>query len=107
MPRKKPPIRQERSRKRYPFVERAYADCGCAGHLAEWAKDKTQIVLQIVCRNATARGFEVLPRRWIVERTVAWVMKSRGIARDHEQLTKVAETPIIISADATLVRRWP
>ena len=82
----------KRSRKRYPFVQRAYADGGYAGRLVTWAKDKTHIVLEIVRRNATAKGFEVLPRRWIVERTFAWIMKNRRFARDDEQLTAVAET---------------
>jgi transposase len=96
----------KRSRARYPFVQRAYADGGYAGRLVAWAKDKTHIVLEIVRRNATAKGFEVLPRRWIVERTFAWIMKNRRFARDYEQLTEVAETLIVIAACATLVRRW-
>ena len=69
-----------RSRKRYPFVQRAYADGGYAGRLVEWAKTKTHIVLEIVRRNATAKGFEVLPRRWVVERTFAWIIKNRRFA---------------------------
>jgi len=97
----------KRSRARYPFVQRAYADGGYAGRLVAWAKDKTNIVLEIVRRNATAEGFEVLPRRWVVERTFAWIMKNRRFARDYEQLTEVAETLIVIAACATLVRRWP
>ena len=71
----------KRSRKRHPFVQRGYADGGYAGRLFTWAKDKTPTVLEIVRRNATAKGFEVLPRRWIVERTFAWIMKNRRFAR--------------------------
>ena len=97
----------KRSRARYPFVQRAYADGGYAGRLVEWAKDETHILLEIIRRNATAKGFEVLPRRWVVERTFAWIMKNRRFARDDEQLTTVAETLIIIASCATLVRRWP
>ena len=47
----------------------------------------------------------MLPRRWIVERTFAWIMKNRRFACDYEQLTAVAETLIIIAACATLVGR--
>ena len=115
----------KRSRARYPFVQRAYADGGYAGRLVAWAKDKTNIVLEIIRRPATAKGeasqrlrqakpvgvarggFKVLPRRWVVERTFAWIMKNRRFARDYEQLTSVAETLIVIAACATLVRRWP
>ena len=46
----------------------------------------------------------MLPRRWIVERTFAWIMKNRRVARDYEQLTAVAETLIIIAACATQTR---
>jgi len=46
----------------------------------EWAADKTHITL------------EVLPRRWVVERTFAWILKNRRLVRDYEQITAVAET---------------
>ena len=52
-------------------------------------------------------GFEVLRRRWVVERTFAWIVKNRRFVRDYEQLTAVAETLIIVAATATLIRRWP
>ena len=55
------------SRARYPFVERAYADGGYAGRLVRWAREKAHIVVEIVKRNPTAKGFEVLRRRWVVE----------------------------------------
>ena len=70
-------------------------------------RTKTHIVLQIARHNATSKGFEVLPRPWIVERTCAWIIKNRRFARDNEQLTAVAKTLIIIAACATLVKRWP
>ena len=97
----------KRSRARYPFVEHAFADGGYAGRLIDWTRQKTHITLQIVRRNASTKGFEVLPRRWVVERTFAWIIKNRRFVRDYEQLTPVAETLIIIAAAATLIRRWP
>jgi len=42
----------------------------------------------------------------VVERTFAWIFKNRRFARDYEQLTPVAETLIVITASATLIRRW-
>ena len=48
----------------------------------------------------------MLRRRWVVERTFAWILKNRRFVRDYEQLTAVAETLIIIAATATLIRRW-
>jgi transposase len=51
--------------------------------------------------------FVVIRRRWVVERTFAWIMKCRRLARDYEQLASITETLITIAAAATLVRRWP
>jgi transposase len=53
------------------------------------------------------KGFVVIRRRWVVERTFAWIMKCRRLARDCEQLASVVETLITIATTATLLRRWP
>jgi transposase len=95
------------SRARYPFVEHTFADGGYAGRLVRWAKEKAHIVVEIVKRDPATKGFEVLRRRWVVERTFAWIIKNRRLTRDYEQLTTVAETLITIAATATLIRRWP
>jgi len=92
----------KRSRRRFPFVERVFADGGYAGKLVGWAKDKTHVVLEIVRRMPWMKGFVVIRRRWVVERTFAWIMKCRRLVRDYEQLTRVPE-----AATVTLVRRWP
>jgi len=97
----------KRSRARFPFVEHVFADGGYAGRLVEWAKDRAHIVLEIVRRMPHAKGFVVIRRRWVVERTFAWIMKCRRLVRDYEQLTEVAEILITIAATATLIRRWP
>ena len=96
----------KRSRARFPFVERVYADGGYAGRLVAWAEERTHLVLEIVKRSADQTGFAVIRRRWIVERTFAWIVKNRRFVRDYEQLTAVAETLITIAATATLIRRW-
>lgn len=77
-----------------------------AGRLVHWAASKIHIALEIIRRGADTKGFEVLPRRWVVERTFAWIFKKRCLVRDYEQLTKVAVTLIAIAASATLLRRW-
>ena len=88
-------------------MEHAFADGGYAGRLIDWTRQNTHITLQIVRRSASANGFAVLPRRWVVERSFAWIIKNRRFVRDYEQLTSVAETLIVIAATATLIRRWP
>ena len=89
-----------------PPAHAAFADGGYGGQLVRWAKDKAHIVVEVVKRSPAAKGFEVLRRRWVVERTFAWIVKNRRFVRDYEQLTAVAETLIIIAATATLIRRW-
>ncbi len=97
-----------RSRARFPFVERAYGDGGYAGRLVRWAERQTHIILEVVKRSTEQTGFAVIRRRWVVERTFAWIVKNRRFVRDYEQLTPpVAETLITIAASATLIRRWP
>ena len=96
----------KRSRARFPFVEHVFADGGYAGKLVAWAKDKTNITIEIVRREPYMKGFVVIRKRWVVERTFAWIMKCRRLVRDYEQLPAVAETLITIAASATLIRRW-
>jgi transposase len=57
---------------------RAFADGGYAGRLVRWAKDKAHIVVEVVERSPAAKGFEVLRRRWVVERTFAWSTSTRA-----------------------------
>jgi len=97
----------KQSRGRFPFVQTVFADGGYAGRLVAWANDKTLITIEVVRRMPFMTGFVVLRRRWVVERTFAWIMKCRRLVRDYEQLTNVAETFITIAASATLIRRWP
>ena len=96
----------KRSRRRFPFVERVFADGGYAGRLIDWARDKTHVTLEIVRRLPSMQGSVVLRRRWVVERTFAWVMKCRRLVRDYEQLNRVSETLITVAASATMIRRW-
>ncbi|WP_328404792.1 IS5 family transposase [Nocardia sp. NBC_00403] len=59
-------------RARFATVQVVFADGGYAGRLVEWAKAVLALTIQIVKRSDTATGFEVLPRRWVVERSFGW-----------------------------------
>lgn len=67
-------------------VRLVWADGGYAGKLVDWAKATHTIVVQIVKRTDDADGFQVLPRRWVVERTLAWITRHRRCVRDYERL---------------------
>jgi transposase len=67
-------------------VRLIWADGGYAGKRVDWARERLRIVLQVVKRSDDATGFVVLPRRWVVERTLAWITRHRRCARDYERL---------------------
>jgi transposase len=63
-----------------------WADGGYAGKLVDWAHTNLNIALRIIKRSDDATGFVVLPRRWVVERTLAWITGHRRCVRDYERL---------------------
>lgn len=68
-----------------------FADGGYQGKLEAWVQQMgglfghRSLTLQIIKRSDQAKGFQLLPRRWVVERTFGWLMKSRRLVRDHER----------------------
>jgi transposase len=72
----------------FPFLQKLFADSAYAGPVfhAALAKIRTQIKTEIVKRSDHAKGFVVLPKRWIVERTIAWLNRCRRLAKDWENL---------------------
>jgi len=69
----------------YPKVKLAWADGGYAGKLVTWATTRLKVTVQVVKRTEL-HAFKVLPRRWVVERTYAWITRSRRTVRDYERL---------------------
>ncbi len=70
----------------FPALGLIWADGGYAGRLVQWAKSAWGIVVEVVRRPPEQRGFAVLPRRWVVERTFSWLMRFRRLVRDYERL---------------------
>jgi transposase len=63
-----------------------WADSAYAGALVDWARRRLRLTLEIVKRTDDMSGFVVLPRRWVVERTLAWISRRRRCVRDYERL---------------------
>jgi len=76
----------------YPFLLTLYADGGYQGTQFQAALKRVlrQVNVEIVKRSDTAKGFTVLPRRWIVERTIGWLNRCRRLAKDWECLNRSA-----------------
>lgn len=82
----------------FPWLRHIFADGGYAGPKLRGALDKIgQWTLQIVKRSDAAKGFEIIPRRWVVERTFAWLGRCRRLAKDWEQTIASAETWLLIA----------
>jgi putative transposase len=90
---------------RFPRLQRIWADGAYAGKLVDWAKDLGQWVLEIVKRADDAVGFEVLPHRWIVERTFAWLGRFRRLSKDYEVLIETSRAMIHVAMIRLMVRR--
>lgn len=82
-----------------------WADGGYAGNLVDWVLEHLWMTLMIVRRSDPSSGFVVLPRRWVVERTFAWLNCSRRLSKDYEFLPQVSESFIYAAMIRVMVRR--
>jgi putative transposase len=90
----------------HPWLRHIFADAGYAGQKLENALTKiSHFTLDIVRRKPHAKGFELLPRRWVVERTFAWFGRNRRLAKDFERSIQSAEAWIFLASIRLLSRR--
>ncbi|MFE6904747.1 IS5 family transposase [Streptomyces sp. NPDC057717] len=94
-----------RLRRGFVTVKKVWADGGYTGSLAEWAAATLGLDVEIVRRPEDAKGFVPLRRRWIVERTLAWLVNSRRLARDYEYLPVVHEAMVKWAMIRIMARR--
>jgi transposase len=94
-------------RRAFPSVKLAWADGGYAGKLVTWAasKLKPKLKLEIVRRPDDLHTFQVLPRRWVVERTLSWITRHRRTVRDYERLAAHHETYVYWAMIIVMTRR--
>ncbi len=90
---------------RFPRLRRIWADQGYKAHFVEWAKTVGGWVVKIVARPAGAKGFQVLPRRWVVERTFAWLGRSRRLSKDYEALPETHEAWVQVAMIHLMLKR--
>ncbi|MFJ8747716.1 IS5 family transposase [Embleya sp. NPDC127516] len=86
-------------------IRLVWADGSYTGPLVDWAAAQPGIALTVVKRTDDTRGFTVLPRRWVVERTFGWLMRSRRLARDYETLPTSSEAIVHWSMSMLMSRR--
>ncbi len=93
-------------RRCYPWLRHVFADGGYAGQkLIGALRGMGGWTIQIVKRSDSAKGFVVLPRRWVVERTFAWLGRNRRLAKDFEKSIASAETWTLIASVRLMTQR--
>jgi len=99
-------VLEQLPRESFPRLRVARADSAYGKYgLPAWVQRCTRFVLELVRRPANAVGWLLLPKRWVVERTFAWLGRYRIHSRDYERLTAHSETQVKISAIHMLLRR--
>jgi transposase len=91
----------------YPFLLKLFVDAGYQGpqFRSAAAAIMPQLAVEVVKRSDQAKGFEVLPKRWVVERTLAWFGRCRRLAKDFENRTRNAVAFLRLASIRLMLRR--
>jgi putative transposase len=89
----------------WPRLERVWADGGYAGKLIAWVCSLCGWVLEIVKRNDDVKGFKLLPKRWVVERTFSWLSNYRRLSKHYEYWNETGEAMIQVAMIHLMLRR--
>ena len=89
----------------YPRLKVIWADGAYGGKLVQWAKEMGGWSLELVRRPSGQRTFQVLPRRWVVERTFGWLNLQRRLSKDYEELCETTAAWIHIAMTGLMLRR--
>jgi transposase len=87
-----------------PRLKRIWADGGYAGQFVSWAKEKLNWTVEVVKKLPNTVGFTLLPRRWVVERTFAWLCPYRLLDKEHETRTEASEADIYAASTHRMLR---
>ncbi len=90
---------------RFPRLKLVWADGAYAGQLVDWAYALGGWLIEVVKRGAHSHSFEVLPRRWVVERTLVWLGRNRRLSKDYEELTESSEAWVHIAMIHLVLKR--
>jgi putative transposase len=82
-----------------------WADGSYRGELMDWVKHTLGWTLQIADKLEGQRGFQVLPKRWIIERTFGWLNRHRRLSKDYERLTETSQAFVYVAMIRLMLRR--
>lgn len=95
----------ERLHDRARALQKIWADGAYAGRLLRWAHAFGGWTVEVVRKKEGQKGFHALPRRWVVERTFAWIGKCRRLAKEYETLSASSECWIHLAMIGLMLRR--
>jgi putative transposase len=99
-------IKMTSDKSRSLWLRHIWADCGYMGkELFNWVLSEFNCTLEIVKRQKRKKGFHVLPRRWVVERTFAWLGRSRRLSKDYEREPRSSESQVYLASSRLLLRQ--
>ncbi len=98
-------VLNRQTRRLFPFLETIFPDGAYGGQKLRRAMADAAWRIELVKRSAQAKGFEVIPRRWVVERTIAWINRCRRLAKDYENLNRTAIAFIRLASIRLMLRR--
>ena len=93
------------TRRLFPFLEKIFADSAYGGPKLGNAIAGAMWKIEVVKRPPDQKGFEVLPKRWVVERTIAWINRCRRLAKDYENLNQMALAFIRMASIRLMLQR--
>src|SRR5918994_1236910 len=89
-----------------PRLERIWADSAYAGEkLRSWCAEHTGWQLKVVPRNSDSSTFAVIPRRWVVERSIAWIRRNRRLVNDYERKVQTSECWLKVAMIRRMLKR--
>jgi hypothetical protein len=82
-----------------------WLDGGFEHRIEAWAEQHCALRVEIVKRSAGAQGWELLPKRWVVERTYGWLNRWRGLAREYDYRPETTRAKILLAMTRLMLRR--
>ncbi len=86
-------------------LKKIWADGGYKEQFIEWFRNKCKVIVEVVKRREGAIGFEVQPKRWVVERTFAWLYFFRRLSKDYEYYTTTSESMVYLASIRLMLKR--
>jgi putative transposase len=90
---------------RFPRLKTVRADQGYKDWLLEWAKRYTNLAIEIIEKPAGQKGFAVIPKRWVVERTFAWLGRNRQLSKEYDREASCTESFVYLASIHLMLKR--